>query len=62
VSTVLAPRNGTTLVLALSDLVVRRAKAELMLSRLDALAIGPGAECTLAVRSGAASFHVIEIF
>jgi environmental stress-induced protein Ves len=61
-STVLAPRTATTLIIALSELVVRRAKAELMLSRLDALAIKPGAECTIAARSGAASFHVIEIF
>ena len=61
-STVLAPRSATTLIIALADLVVRRAQTELMLSRLDALAIGPGAECTIAARSGAASFHVIEIF
>jgi uncharacterized protein len=58
----LEPRAMTTLLVALSDLMVRRGQAEVTLSTLDAVEIGRGAECTIAARSGSDSFHLIEIF
>jgi hypothetical protein len=59
---VLEPRADTTLIVALTDLLVRREEAELSLAALDALRIGPGPGCTITARSGPAAFHVIEIF
>ena len=59
---VLEPRAGTTLIVALTDLLVRREQAELSLATLDALRIGSGPGCTITARSGSAAFHLIEIF
>lgn len=61
-SVVLEPRAGTTLLVALAELVVRREKAELALTRLDALRIGRGPGCTITAGYGSAAFHLIEIF
>ena len=60
-SAMLEPNAGTTLLVALAGLVVRRAGAELALGELDALRIEPGPGCTITARSGPAAFHVIEI-
>lgn len=54
-------RAETTLLLALSDLIVRHDNLELSLSRLDALRIGRGAGCSIGGRTGPAAFHLIEI-
>lgn len=59
---VLEPRADTTLLVAHADLLVRCADAELSLSALDALMIGRAGRCTITARSGAAAFHLIEIF
>lgn len=61
-SAVLEPRPDTTLLVALGDLRVRGAGAELSLSALDALRIGRGSRCTITARSGPAAFQLIEIF
>jgi uncharacterized protein len=53
--------RSETLLLALSDLIVRHDDVELCLSRLDALRIARGARCTIAARTGPAAFHLIEI-
>lgn len=60
-SPVLEPRECTTLLVALTDLIVRRQGAELALGALDALRIERGPGCTITARSGPAAFHVIEI-
>ena len=60
--TQLEPRAMTTLLVALSDLTVRRGESEVTLSTLDAVEIGRGPECMIAARSGAGSFRLIEIF
>ena len=57
----LEARSETTLLLALSDLIVRHDDVELCLSRLDALRIARGAGCTITGRSGPAAFHLMEI-
>jgi environmental stress-induced protein Ves len=59
---VLEPRADTTLLVALSDLRVRRAEIQLSLAALDALRIAPGPGCTIAPQAAAAAFHLIEIF
>ena len=59
---VLEPRAATTLIVALTDLLVHRAEAELSLAALDALRVGPGRGCTITAPSGSAAFHLIEIF
>lgn len=59
---VLEPRADTTLLVAVADLLVRCADAELSLSALDALRIGRAGRCTITARSGAAAFYLIEIF
>ena len=61
-SVVLGPRAHAALLIALADLIVRTDGAELSLARLDALKIGRGPGCTITARSGAAAFHLIEIF
>lgn len=61
-SAVLEARADATLLVALADLVVRRAEAEIPLSALDAVSIGRGPACTITPRSGSAAFHLIEIF
>ncbi|HEV2229001.1 MAG TPA: HutD family protein [Steroidobacteraceae bacterium] len=60
-SAVLEPRADATLLVALSDLIVRRAGAELSLSALDALRIGRGPGCTITPRSSTAAYQLIEI-
>lgn len=60
-SFVLEPCADTTLLVALSDLIVRRSGAELALGELDALRIEGGPGCTITARSGPAAFHLIEI-
>ena len=57
----LEARSETTLLLALSDLIVRHDDVELCLSRLDALRIARGAGCTITGRTGLAAFHLMEI-
>lgn len=57
----LEARSETTLLLALSDLIVRNDDVELCLSRLDALRIARGAGCTITGRTGPAGFDLIEI-
>ena len=57
----LEARSQTTLLLALSDLIVRHDDVELCLSRLDALRIARGAGCTITGRGGPAAFHLMEI-
>ncbi len=61
-SAVLEPRADATLLVALSDLIVRRAATERSLSALDALRIGPGSGCTITPRAGSAVYQLIEIF
>lgn len=58
---ILEARAGTTLVVALADLLVRREETEVSLAALDALRVGPGPGCTISARSGSAAFHLIEI-
>lgn len=60
-SPVLELRANTTLLVALTDLIVRREGAELVLGELDALRIERGPGCTISARSGPVAFHVIEI-
>jgi hypothetical protein len=57
----LEPGAGTTLLVALAGLVVRRAGAELALDELDGLRIGCGGRCTITARSGASAFYLIEV-
>ena len=61
-SAVLEPRADTTLIVALGELLVRRAGSELALAALDALRIAPGPGCTISASSGSGAFHLIEIF
>lgn len=61
-SALLEPRADTTLIVALADLLLRRAEEELSLAPLDALRIAPGPGCTITARAGSAAFHLIEIF
>lgn len=61
-ATVLEAHADATLIVALVDLVVRRAEAEVSLSVLDAVSIARGPACTITSRSGPAAFHLIEIF
>lgn len=58
---VLEPRAGTTLLVALADLIVRCAGVELSLARLDALELGRGPGCTITASSASAAFYLIEI-
>ena len=58
---VLDPQADTTLLVALTALLVRREEAELSLAPLDALRIGRGGRCTITAPSGSPAFHLIEI-
>lgn len=58
---VLEPQADTTLLLALTELLVRREGVELSLATLDALRIGRAGRCTITARSGPAAFHLVEI-
>ncbi|HXZ60579.1 MAG TPA: HutD family protein [Steroidobacteraceae bacterium] len=60
-SAVLEPRAGTTLLVALADLVVRRGSTQVSLAPLDALRIVRGPACAITARHGPAAFHLIEI-
>lgn len=60
-SAVLEPGAGTTLLVALAGLVVRRGAAELALDELDAVRTGGGGGCTITARSGASAFCLIEV-
>lgn len=61
-SAVLEARADATVLVALSDLIVRRAGTELSLAALDALRIGRGPACTIIPRSRSAGYQLIEIF
>jgi len=58
---VLEPRAGTTLLVALTELLAVCEGVELSLSSLDALRIGRALRCTITAPSGPAAFHLIEI-
>jgi environmental stress-induced protein Ves len=58
---VLEPHADTTLLVALSALLVCREDVELSLAPLDALRIGRGGRCTITAPSGLPALHLIEI-
>lgn len=58
----LAPRSGTRVIVALSELIVRCAAEEADLAKLDALLIERESRCEVIAQAVAASFYLIEIF
>ena len=58
---VLEPQADTTLLVALTGILVRREDVERSLEALDALRIGRGGRCTITAPSGPAAFHLVEI-
>jgi len=58
---VLEPRAGTTLLVALTDVLAVCQGSQLELMALDALRIGRALRCTVTAPSGLAAFYLIEI-
>jgi uncharacterized protein len=61
-SAVLEPCGATTLLIALTELIVVSGALEIELAPLDALAVGDAAPRVLPQGAGPASFAVVEIF